>query len=101
MSEQRTFAAACPRCGDTDLADDQLWLVLTGRPERDHYAFRCPGCDDLVRRPANAVTVRVLQRLVAVEEVAIPAEALEPRADQPLTVDHLIDLMLSLEDVGA
>ena len=98
MPHETTFAATCPACGDLHLAADQMWLVLTELPTHDHYAFWCSGCAQLVRRPANRVTVRVLQRLVAVETVSIPAEALEPRSTSPLTVDDLIDLMLGLDE---
>jgi len=92
-----TFAASCPRCGDVELAAEQLWLVVTGDAARDHYAFTCPLCECLVRRSANPCTVRVLRRFVAVEEVAVPAEVLEPKEAGPLTVDDLIDLMLALD----
>jgi hypothetical protein len=92
-----TFAASCPCCGDVELAVERMWLVVTGKAGRDHYAFVCPRCERLVRRSANPVTVRVLQRLVAVEELSVPAEVLEPRAAGPLTVDDLIDLMLALD----
>ena len=41
--------------------------------------------------------------LVATEELEIPAEALEDHTVQPMTLDDLIDLMVSLEasDVAA
>jgi len=92
-----TFAGSCPCCGDVVLVAERMWLVLTGEPARDHYAFVCPQCERLVRRRANPSTVRVLRRFVAVEELTVPAEVLEPRAAGPLTVDDLIDLMLALD----
>ncbi len=101
MTSDRTIAATCPACGDLDLGADQLWLVLSGVPGRDHYAFHCRGCGRLVRRTASPHTVRVLQQMVAVEEIAIPAEALERREAPPLTIDDLIDLMLALDGVPA
>jgi hypothetical protein len=74
-----------------------MWLVLTDRPERDHYFFHCPGCGQHVRRKAHAITVRLLERLVPVERIEIPAEAMELHDGPPLTEDDLIDLMLTLD----
>ena len=97
MADIRRFAASCPRCGDLDVSAEQMWLVLTDRSERDHYFFHCPGCGQHVRRKAHAITVRLLERLVPVERIEIPAEALEPHDGPPLTEDDLIDLMLTLD----
>ncbi|MEP6762303.1 MAG: hypothetical protein ABJA93_13185 [Sporichthyaceae bacterium] len=97
MIDIRHFAARCPRCGDLDVTADQMWLVLTDRADRDHYFFHCPGCGHHVRRAAHAITVRLLERLVPVERIEIPAEALETHDGPPLTEDDLIDLMLTLD----
>jgi len=97
MADIRRFAARCPRCGDLDVSAEQMWLVLTDRSERDHYVFHCPGCGQHVRRKAHAITVRLLERLVPVERIEIPAEALEPHDGPPLTEDDLIELMLTLD----
>jgi len=100
MTDVRRFAASCPRCGDLDVSAEQMWLVLTDRSERDHYVFHCPGCKQHVRRKAHAITVRLLERLVPVERIEIPAEALEPHEGPPLTEDDLIELMLDLDAVS-
>jgi predicted RNA-binding Zn-ribbon protein involved in translation (DUF1610 family) len=100
MTDIRRFAASCPRCGDLDVSAEQMWLVLTDRSERNHYFFNCPGCGQHVRRKAHAITVRLLERLVPVETIEIPAEALEPHDGPPLTEDDLIDLMLTLDDAS-
>lgn len=97
MSDVPQFAASCPRCGDLDVTAEQMWLVLTDGADRDHYFFHCPGCGQHVRRKAHAITVRLLERLVPVERIEIPAEALEPHDGPPLTEDDLIDLMLTLD----
>lgn len=60
--------AVCPACGDVDLTAEQIWLVRLDPPGHDHYAFRCSTCDRQVRRPANDAVVRVLERLVAVDD---------------------------------
>jgi hypothetical protein len=98
VTEVRRFAALCPTCGDLDISAEQMWLVLTDCPGRDHYFFHCPGCDQNVRRRAHSITVGVLEKLVPVEHIQIPSEALESHEGEPLTMDDLIDLMLALEN---
>ncbi len=99
MTHQR-FAASCPTCGDLDVEAEQMWLVLTDSPGRDHYVFPCPGCGAHVRRHAHAITARFLERFVPVERIQVPAEALEPHVGDPITVDDLIDLMLALDQTA-
>jgi hypothetical protein len=43
----------------------------------------------------------VLMQLLPVEEVTLPAEALETHAGPALTTDDLIDLMVGLDDHAA
>lgn len=62
------FRAPCPACGEVALAADQMWLVRSDLPGQDHYAFRCSGCDQQVRRPANPAVIRILERLVPVDD---------------------------------
>ena len=91
------FEAHCPDCGVTQLDSDQLWLVLAPSPLPDHIAFHCPDCGTLVRSHAQPDAVALLSGLVAVEELDVPAEALEPHHAEPLTEDDLIELMLEVE----
>ncbi len=92
-----TFDVRCPDCGVVELQCDQLWLVLAPAPAPDHIAFYCPVCGALHREHAGPAAVALLGGLVAVEELDIPAEALERHAAEPLAADHLIELMLELE----
>jgi predicted RNA-binding Zn-ribbon protein involved in translation (DUF1610 family) len=96
MTEDPRFGVHCPTCGAVELGLDRLWLVLATAPDRSHYAFACPGCGRTARRPADAGTVAVLAGLVAVEELDVPAEALEVHEGSALTTDDLIDLMLTV-----
>jgi predicted RNA-binding Zn-ribbon protein involved in translation (DUF1610 family) len=91
------FEAPCPACGVVPLDRDQLWLVLTPWPLPDHVAFYCPRCSALTRRHAGPGAVTVLSGEVAVEELDVPAEALEPRRTDPLTEDDLIGLKRDLD----
>jgi len=98
MTTDVEFSAICATCGEVDLGSDQIWLVLTSHPARNRYAFRCPRCSAVAQRPADHDTVALLARIVAVEQVDIPAEALESHVGATLTVDDLIDLMLSITE---
>jgi hypothetical protein len=100
MSDHRNdvvLSALCPSCGEVDLTPDQLWLVLASAPDRSHYRFRCSSCEQSVSHHADDAVVAVLATLVAVEELEIPDEALEPHDGPPLTTDDLLDLLLALE----
>ena len=99
MNQELQLSANCPECGEVELAAEQLWLVLTGTGS-DHYDFRCPRCATFVRYPADEAIVALLAQLVSVEELDVPAEALESHIGSPLTLDDRIDLMLSV-DAGA
>jgi predicted RNA-binding Zn-ribbon protein involved in translation (DUF1610 family) len=48
----------CPTCGHVRLDPDDVRLVL-GSVEA-YYLFRCPGCEQRVRRPAGAEVVAAL-----------------------------------------
>lgn len=56
-----TFTARCPLCGRVELRADQLRLVVRPDvPDKSFYLFRCPSCDDSVRRPAGERIVELL-----------------------------------------
>jgi hypothetical protein len=104
MSDYRddvVLSVLCPTCGEVDLASDQVWLVLATAADRSHYRFHCSTCDQSVRRHADETVIALLAELVAVEELVIPAEALESHVGPPLTSDDLLDLMLALGDNAA
>jgi predicted RNA-binding Zn-ribbon protein involved in translation (DUF1610 family) len=87
---QARFSVNCPDCGDVELGADQLWLVLPTAGDA-HYDFHCPECGQLVRHVAGPSAIAFLAPLVAVEEIDVPAEALEPRSGAPLTMDDVLD----------
>jgi predicted RNA-binding Zn-ribbon protein involved in translation (DUF1610 family) len=97
MIDDTRFSARCPQCGEVELAAEQMWLVMTDPPDRTHFDFHCPACEEHVAQPADERLVDVLAGLLPVECLEIPAEALEDRAGPVLTVDDLIDLMLGLD----
>jgi hypothetical protein len=91
----------CPSCGEVDLTSDQLWLVIANVASRSHYRFRCSSCEQSVTRHADETVVALLAPLVAVEELEIPAEALESHDGPLLTTDDLLDLLIDLEEHAA
>jgi predicted RNA-binding Zn-ribbon protein involved in translation (DUF1610 family) len=97
MSDETRFSARCPECGEMELAAEQMWLVITDPPERTHFDFHCPSCEQHVAHPADRGLVAILGALLPVEVLEIPAEALEERSGPALSVDDLIDLMLGLD----
>jgi predicted RNA-binding Zn-ribbon protein involved in translation (DUF1610 family) len=98
MSDETRISARCPQCGQVELVPQQMWLVVTDPPDRTHFDFHCPACEQHIARPADSETITLLSGLLAVEYVEIPAEALEKHSGPDLTLDDLIDLMLGLDD---
>ena len=94
MNDAR-FSVQCPACAEVELASDELWLVLPSAGDA-HYDFFCPECGDLVRHVAGPSAIAFLAPLVAVEEMEVPSEALEPKSGPPLTVDDLLDFARDL-----
>lgn len=97
MSDASRFTARCPRCGEVRLRAEHMWLVLTNVPGRAHYGYHCPGCDGTFRHAADTAAVILLSGLVPVETLDVPAEALEVHAGPAITMDDLLDVMLTLE----
>jgi hypothetical protein len=90
--------ASCPVCGDVTLTPSDVTLTVCVLPELSSYAFVCPTCSSVVRKPACDHTVGLLtDGGVRVEVLHIPAEALEPHTGPALTADDLLDLHLQLQ----
>lgn len=58
--ESVSIRATCPDCGDVDLTVDRLRAQLCVTDNRGSYAFRCPGCETEVERPADPGVVDLL-----------------------------------------
>jgi predicted RNA-binding Zn-ribbon protein involved in translation (DUF1610 family) len=97
-----TIKATCPACGEISLTppDIELYVDPDGK-EASSYAFRCPQCADVVRKPADDRVVRLLisggvdPRKPASSS---PQPALGDRSTGPaLTPDDLIDFHTLLD----
>jgi hypothetical protein len=86
-----TIKATCPTCGEVGLTAEEVELWIDGA-ERDasFYAFSCPACLQVVRKPADARVIRLLSGGgVQTRELA---PTLQPRFSAPvLTPDDLLD----------
>ena len=101
MNVDALITTRCGTCGTVELMVEQMWLVVTEPRDRTHFAFRCPGCDEVSRRPVGDESLALLLGLLPVEEVHVPAEALETHLGPALTTDDLIDLMVWLDSDAA
>jgi phage FluMu protein Com len=100
MNVDSLITTRCTRCGDVDLLAEQMWLVVAEPRERTHFAFRCPDCEVVERHLVDDETLALLLLLLPVEEISLPAEALETHDGPDLTEDDLIDLMIGLDCVA-
>lgn len=88
-----TIKATCPTCGEVGLTPDEVELWLDPAAQEDSfYAFTCPSCLCVVRKPADDRVVRLLTTGgVEVRQIA-PAVARAPRFEGPSFVhDDLLD----------
>ena len=97
MTDAARLTARCPACGEVELLAEQMWLVLTNVPGREHYGVDCPGCGLIFGHAADAATIGLLCAIVPVEILELPAEALEVHTGPAITIDDLLDAMLTLE----
>jgi hypothetical protein len=97
MIDGARFTARCPGCGEVEILAEQMWLVLTNVPGRDHYGVACPRCGRTYRHAADTGTVALLSTLVPVETLDLPAEALEVHTGPAITIDDVLDAMLTLD----
>lgn len=85
-----TIRATCPTCGEVGLSPEEIDLrVDPSGADPSFYAFHCPTCSSVVRKPADDRIVRLL----ASGGVEI-RQLIHPSARRPgpaLTPDDLID----------
>jgi hypothetical protein len=92
-----TIKASCPGCGDVELTSADITLRVCNHAPLSYYAFTCPHCDDVVRKPADDHIVSLLMSGgVRADVWEVPAEALEPKPGPTLGYDDLLDFVLQL-----
>ena len=85
-----TIRATCPTCGEVGLTPEDIDLrVDPGGMAPSCYAFSCPQCEAVVRKPADDRIVRLLASGgVEVRQLISPSSR---AGGPPLDVDDLID----------
>lgn len=94
-----TIKATCPTCGEVALTPDEIELRVDRSAEGDaSYAFTCPTCTCVVRKPADERIVRLLVSGGVQVTENEPVVALSDRFDGPaFTHDDLLDFHTLLE----
>jgi hypothetical protein len=98
-----SIRTTCPRCGEVEMEAPLILLMIEPRTGEGTYSFACPGCEEVVQKPADRKIVELLR--TAGVETAVTAgparrSAQARHAPPPLTLDDLIDFhfLLSRED---
>lgn len=92
-----TIKATCPSCGDVDLVPGDVVVTKAPKAGWAVYEFRCPLCEDGVRKPADEEVVGLLAGVgVRVDRIDVPAEALELHDGGRISHDDVLDFVLRL-----
>ena len=95
-----TIKATCPTCGEVALTPDEveLWIDRATRDD-SFYAFTCPACLCVVRKPADERVIRLLTTGgVEVRQVTPPPPPKPPRFRGPaFDHDDLLDFHTLLD----
>jgi predicted RNA-binding Zn-ribbon protein involved in translation (DUF1610 family) len=96
MSEVKV---TCPDCGNVVLTSEQIRLVKCTVAAWSYYEFRCPECNELVRKDAGADIVSLLASAgIPTELWVVPSEALERHAGPAISYDDVLDFALRIAD---
>jgi hypothetical protein len=107
-----TIKATCPTCGEVGLTPQEVQLRVdrTGGPD-SFYAFTCPSCRLVVRKPANDRVIRLLVSggvpVLGTDDPDQPADEATAagygaarHSGPPITPDDLLDFHHLLESPG-
>ncbi|CAN5791705.1 MAG: hypothetical protein M3R09_05600 [Actinomycetota bacterium] len=98
-----TIKATCPSCGEVGLTPDEIELrVAEHGAATSYYAFSCPSCQGVVRKPADERVVRLLVSggvpVLQLDRPDAVRRRLSERFDGPaLTHDDLLDFHTLLQ----
>lgn len=96
-----TVRASCQDCGDVEITTDEVQVRVCVESSLGSYSFRCPRCELLVAKPAEAGVVHLLVSSGAPLTMwRLPAELAEVHAGPPLTHDDLLNFHQLLETDG-
>lgn len=89
--------ATCPKCGEVDLAADDIDLRIASEGDGT-YGFDCPSCVEHILKPADA---RIINLLLSGGVRPFHLEGPVREDDPPFTYDDLIDFHDALESEDA
>jgi predicted RNA-binding Zn-ribbon protein involved in translation (DUF1610 family) len=94
-----TIKASCPSCGEVELTNADITLMVCSHAPLSYYAFSCPTCTDEVRKHADDHVISLLMSGGVRPTVwEVPAEALEAHAGTRISYDDLLDFALLMAD---
>lgn len=99
-----TIKASCPTCGEVELTNADITLMVCSYAPLSYYSFGCPTCRDEVRKAADDHVISLLMSGGVRPTVwDVPAEALETHEGPRISYDDLLDfaLLLSSDDLLA
>jgi hypothetical protein len=96
-----TIRASCPTCGDVELTSADVTALVCSTTNEGSYAFRCPTCEIVVTKPAEAKVVDLLVSTgVRLSVWQLPAELSEPKSGPPISYDDLLEFHEELQRDG-
>lgn len=91
--------ASCPQCGDVELTVADVDVRICSSTTQGEYAFRCPSCESMVTKQAEARTIDLLVASgVSVTTWSMPVERMVGGPRTPISHDDVIDFHLMLAD---
>jgi hypothetical protein len=94
-----TIRASCAECGDVEMTTADVVVRVCTDDNQGSYSFRCPECQMMVVKSAEA---RIVELLVAsgvpLSTWQLPAELTEFRGGDPITHDDLLDFHAVVAD---
>src|SRR5688572_1955967 len=95
-----TIRASCPECGDVELSEAEVSILVCRTTDTTIYSFECAFCSDIVTKPAAP---RVVDQLVStgvrLSVWEVPAEMEEPHIGPPIDYNDLLDFHEELEGI--
>lgn len=93
-----TIRASCPDCGDVELTNKDVRVLVCVTTDEGSYAFRCPSCLLAVSKPAEARIVDLLVSAgVGLTTWTMPAELDESKAGAAINYDDLLEFHFELQ----
>lgn len=100
-----TIAVVCPNCGDVEVTQREVVVMVCRNNAEGSYSLTCPACTELVTRRAEP---RIVELLVAagcrLKTWTLPVELADKQRsgdEPPIGIDEEIDFHEQVQDEGA